>query len=80
MGDQHARGRVWSGLHQDGNAEIRPAQRVGDGAFVAEVRQRDDDAVDFFAVFFEEVGAFSWRPAETPPRRVSNCSLPVRLA
>ncbi len=59
MGDQHARGRVRRGLHQDGNAEIRPAQGVGDGALVAEVRQRNHDAVDFFSMFFEEVSAFS---------------------
>ena len=35
----------------------RPAQRVGDAALVAEVRQRDDDAVDLVAMLAEQVGA-----------------------
>jgi hypothetical protein len=33
------------------------AQGVGDGALLAEIRQRDDDAVDLVAVFLEQVGA-----------------------
>ena len=38
IGDQHARWRIRRGLHQDGNAEVGHAERVRDGAFIAEVR------------------------------------------
>ena len=68
VADGHQSGRVGRGLHQHGHVEVGQAQRVGDGALVAEIRQRDDDAVDLVAVALEEVGAdgglrcgFRWR-------------------
>ena len=40
-----------------GHAESGPAQRIGHRALVAEVRQRDEHAVDLVAVRAEQVGA-----------------------
>ena len=55
--DRHVLGVVGECLEQDGHVEFGPAQGVGDGAFVAEVGQRDQHAVDLVAVGAEEVGA-----------------------
>src|SRR5436189_4530766 len=37
---------VIKGVHEDGDPQVRPTQRVGHAAFVAEVRQRDQNAID----------------------------------
>ena len=39
------------------HVELGPAQRVGHGALVAEVGQRDEHAVDPIAIGAEEIGA-----------------------
>ena len=44
-------------VHEDGDAEFGPADGVGDRALVAEVRERDEEAVDLVAVRLEEIGA-----------------------
>ena len=44
-------------LDQHRNAQVREANRIGQAAFFAEVRQRDDDAVDLGGVRLEERGA-----------------------
>ena len=68
VADGHQAGGIGRGLHQHGHVEVGQAQGVGDGALVAEIRQRDDDAVDVVAAALEEVGAdapphcgFRWR-------------------
>ena len=52
-------GGIRRGVHQHRHVQIGQAQRVGDGALVAEVRQRDDHAVDAVAVGAEQVGALA---------------------
>ena len=44
-------------MHEHGDAELGPADGVGDRALVAEVRERDQEAVDLVAVRLEEIGA-----------------------
>ena len=48
---------VGEGLDQHRHAQVRPAQRVGHGALVAEVGQRDQHAVDLLAMCVEQLGA-----------------------
>ena len=48
---------VRRGLDQHGNAQIGQTQRVGEAALLAEVRQRDDDAVDLGSMLFEQRSA-----------------------
>ena len=48
---------VGRGLHQHGNSQVRQPQRVGDSAFVAKVRQSNDDAVNFRRMGAEQVRA-----------------------
>ena len=57
VGDAHLGGGIGRGLDEYGDVQSGPAQRVGDGAFVAEIGQRHDDAVDFGGVLLEQVGA-----------------------
>ena len=57
MLDPHAADAVGEGVDEHGDVEPGPAQRVGDGALVAEVGERDEDAVDLVAVALERVGA-----------------------
>ena len=54
VADGHLRRGVRRGLHQHRHVQVRRAQRVGDGALVAEIRQRDDDAVDLVAMLPEQ--------------------------
>jgi len=56
-GDGHGVAFVGSGLDEDGHLETGKADGVDHTALVAEVGQGDDDAVDGFAVFLEEIGA-----------------------
>ena len=46
VGDGHFAGRIGRGLDQHGDVQLGQAQRIGDGALVAEIGQGDDDAVD----------------------------------
>src|ERR1019366_4687523 len=55
--DGHQSRGVRRGLYEDGHVEVGLAQSVGDGALFAEIRQRDDDAVDLVAAAPEQVGA-----------------------
>ena len=55
--DRHLAGLIGRRLDQHRHAEIGEPQRVGDGALVAEVRQRDDHAVDAVAIGLEQRGA-----------------------
>jgi hypothetical protein len=57
VGDGHGIGAIGRGLHQHGHFQSRQADGVDDAALLAEVGQRDDDAVDLFGVFLEERGA-----------------------
>ena len=57
VGDRHLVGGVLEGVHEHGHVQPGPAQRVRDGALVAEVGQRHEHAVDLVAVRAEEVGA-----------------------
>ena len=57
IGDLHVFGAVRRGLHQHRHLQCREADGVDDAALFAEVRQRNDDAVDLFAVLAEELGA-----------------------
>ena len=50
-------GAVGRGLHQHRNLETGKPDRVHDAALFAEVRQREDDAVDLFRVLLEKLGA-----------------------
>ena len=50
VGDGHLAGGIGRRLDQHRHVEVGQAQGVGDAALVAEVRQRDDDAVDLVAV------------------------------
>ena len=58
VADGHLAAVVVEGVDEDGDVEAGPAQGVGDGAFVAEIRQGDEDAVNFVAMRLEQVGAF----------------------
>ena len=60
MRDRHLRGVVRCRLHQHGNVQPGQAHRVGDGAFVAEIRQSNDDAVDPVALFPKQRRAAFW--------------------
>src|SRR5208283_272875 len=44
-------------LDEHGNFQSRPAQRVGDAALLAEIRQGHDDAVDLVTMTVEQIGA-----------------------
>jgi hypothetical protein len=57
VGDGHAGGVVGGGLNEDGDIEPGGFEDLGDGAFIAEVGEGDDDAVDFVAIFGEQIGA-----------------------
>ena len=57
--DGHFRRGIRRGLHQHGNVQIGQAQRIGDGALLAEIRQGDDHAVDAVAVGAKQIGAFA---------------------
>ena len=57
MGYLHGLFAIGRGLHEDRHLQRGIADGVGDTAFVAEVRQGYDDAVDFIAVFAEEIAA-----------------------
>ncbi len=50
-------GIVGRRLHQHRHLQIRQAQGVGNRPLFAEVRQRNDDAVDPVAILFEQFGA-----------------------
>ena len=50
-------GVVGRGLDQHRHAQIGEAERVGQAALFAEVRQRDDDAVDLVGMLLEQRGA-----------------------
>jgi len=45
---------VGRGLDEHGNLQVGEAQRIGETALFAEVREGDDDAVDLVSVLFEE--------------------------
>ena len=55
--DPHLRRVVGGGVDQDRHVQSGEAQRVGDAAFVAEVGERDDHAVDVVPMLPEEGGA-----------------------
>ena len=55
--DGHFRRGIGRGLHQHRNFQPRKTHGVGDGAFVAEIRQRDDHAVNAVGIGAEEFGA-----------------------
>ena len=57
IANRHFGSCVRRGLHKHWNRKIGHAQRVGDGALVAEIRKCYDDAVDRIAMFFEKIGA-----------------------
>ena len=57
VGDGHPRRRVGGRLNQHRHVQAGQPQGVRDAALVAEIRQRDDHAVDLVAVLLEEVGA-----------------------
>ncbi len=57
MGYLHGLFAIGRGLHEDRHLQRGIADGVGDTALVAEVRQGNDDAVDFIAVFAEEIAA-----------------------
>ncbi|OPZ09743.1 MAG: hypothetical protein BWZ10_02528 [candidate division BRC1 bacterium ADurb.BinA364] len=57
--DRHFSGGVAEGMHQHGHIQLGPAQGVGHGAFVAEIGQGHQHAVDSVAVGPEQVRAFS---------------------
>jgi hypothetical protein len=56
-GDRHLQGIVGCGLYQHWNVQIGESQRICNRALLAKVRQGDDDAVDSFAIAFEQIGA-----------------------
>ena len=55
--DGHDLGIVIERVDEYRHPQAGPADGVGHGAFVAEVWQRDEDAVNFDGVLFEQVGA-----------------------
>ena len=59
IGDLHVVGAVRRGLHQHRHLQCGVADGVDDAALLAEIRQRDDDAVDLLAVLAEKLGATS---------------------
>ena len=56
-GDAHLAGRVGRGLDQHGHLQVGEADGVGQAALFAEVRQRDDQAVDLRRMLLEQRGA-----------------------
>ncbi len=48
VGDGHFAGGIGRGLNQHGYIQTRAAQGIGNGAFVAEVGQSDDNAIDAY--------------------------------
>jgi hypothetical protein len=44
-------------LNKHWNGKVRHAQRVRNRAFVTEIRKRDDDSINGFAMLLEKVGA-----------------------
>src|SRR5271157_4695095 len=57
MRDLHRLRAVWRGLHQHRNLQPGKPNRIDNGPLLAEIRKRDDDAVDFLGVLLEEFGA-----------------------
>jgi hypothetical protein len=55
--DGHARTVVGKCVHEHWHVETGPSQRVGHGPFVAEVRQRHEDAIDLVAMQSEQISA-----------------------
>jgi len=55
--DGHGVGAVGRGLHQYRNFQPGEADSIDDAALFAEVRQGYDDAIDFFSMLLEEIGA-----------------------
>ena len=56
--DGHVFRVVVEGVNEHRHAQAGPAEGVGHAAFVAEVRQRDEDAVNLAGVLLEQIGAF----------------------
>ena len=56
-GNAHLAGIVRRRLDQNRHAQIGQPNGIGQTALLAEVRQRDDDAVDLIGMLFEERGA-----------------------
>src|SRR5207248_8892960 len=54
---RHFPRRIRSRLYQHGNVQPSQSHSIGDGALVAEIRKRDDDAVDAMPIFLEKSGA-----------------------
>ena len=59
IADGHLRGCIGRSLHQDRHSEIGQAQRFGNSALIAKVRQRYNDPADFVAMFLEKICAAS---------------------
>jgi hypothetical protein len=59
VSDGHGVRHVLERMHEDRHVELRPAERVGDGAFVSEVWERDQYAVDSVAMILEVIRAES---------------------
>jgi hypothetical protein len=57
--DRHPAAVVVERVDEDGDAQFGPAEGVGDGPFVTEVRQGDEHAIDLVTVRPEEVGALA---------------------
>ena len=53
--DLHVVAAVGRGLHQHRHVQRGVADRIGDAALVAEIRQRHDDAVDLVAMLAEQL-------------------------
>ena len=56
VGDEHPLRIVRKGVNQHRDVQVGQPQRVSHGAFLAEIRQGDDDAVDAVAVLAKQVG------------------------
>src|SRR6185437_5197438 len=56
VADGHQARRIGGRLHQDGNVQAGHAEGVGNGALIAEIGERDDNAGYFGGMLFEEVG------------------------
>ncbi len=55
--DRHPLAGVGEGVHEHRHVEAGPAQRVGHGSLVAEVRQRHEHAIDAIGMRAKQVGA-----------------------
>jgi hypothetical protein len=56
--DGHDFGIVVESMDEHGHAQPGPSKGVGHAAFVAEIGEADEDAVDAFGILAEQVGAF----------------------